>query len=771
MTIHRAFSYYPDGHQYQMLFTERNDIRIAPGADVAWQMNYTTSDQNSFLPGLGIRIHYNSNMIKWQDFSNLYDNDMLSGRDLSPKKDVSNLDNDPKTDKCIQVAWLDISRNWSGKKVPHSLFGMAFSTPDDAGINSESAIHFTSSSHAATHQFFAPSISINFQPWTIDCTAQGPGQISPSGLISVAHNTSKKVQFIANRHYHIESVFIDGDPYGQISEYTFDNVTTNHMVTVIYAIDQVTLTLTKCGNGSGMIKPMEGSYTYDYGTGVVLTSIASESSIFTGWSGDATGNTNISIIMDRDKHINANFAIKMFKIDPIYGEHGRIVPSETFYIEYNANQIVKIFADRCYEVDNVWINGVSRGVVFNHNFIDIRSDQTIEATFKIKDRDSDGLPDCIESITGCTDLNDPDSDGDGLLDGEEDLNKDGLVDINETSPCEPDSDYDGMDDGWELTYGMNPLMEDATLDKDADGYANYYEYISHFNPDEQNEPYQTYYDPETDNRQPYQIVNLRPEHVKIVPGGYFDLEVIYNVSDNNAQTRGIGIHLHFASKDIQWESCQSRFTNGIKVTEPEIKIDQNDLDNDPNTDRYIALLWQDDDGQWPDTVLPAKLCTTTFSVSSDMPENYSAYIRVSSFFLDANYHFYQSPARYQAQRGYLDIDGNGIEDALTDGLLIMGYLYGFRNMPLINNAIGPYAVRTEAEQIEPILRNMYNHFDIDGNGVINALADGLLLVRYLFGFRDYELIYDVITPNCGRCTSEELIEYIRNIKPNNLSEE
>jgi hypothetical protein len=770
-TQNRAFSYYPDGNQYQMIFTELHDTRIAPGANVFWQMNYSTSDKNPYLPGLGIRIHYNSDLLKWKGFTDIFDNDMLGGRDLMPKKDVSNFDNDPNTDKCIQVAWMDISRNWSGQVLPHALFGMSFSTSDDVNINTESAIHFTSSSHATTHQFFAPSISINFQSWTIDCIAQGSGSISPSDTISVAHNGSQKVQFIADPHFHIESVFIDGESHGQIDEYTFENINANHMVTVIYTIDRVSLTLEKIGSGTGMIKPMEGTYTYDYNTGVVLTTIASESSIFTGWSGDATGISDISIIMNKDKHIYANFTIKKFKIEPIFGEHGHISPSEPFYIEYNGSQIIKIFADRCYEVDNVWINGESRGQVLNHNFIDVRSDQKIEATFKIKDKDSDGLPDCMEANTGCTDVNVPDSDNDGLLDGEEDRNQDGFVDPDETSPCEPDSDFDGMDDGWELTYGMNALIDDAQDDKDADGYANYYEYLTHQHPEEPDPPYQINYNPETDDRQPYQIVNLRPDNLKIVPGGHFDLEIVYNVSNNNTRSKGIGFYVHFASSDLMWTACQSMLGNGIKVTEPEIRIDQDDQDNDPNTDRYVALLWQDENGKWPDTVLPQKLCAMTFSVNANMPENYSGYIRVTSFFLDTVYHFYANTTQYQAQRGNLDIDGNGVEDALTDGLLVMGYLYGFRNMPLIDNAVGPYAVRTTADQIEPLIKGMYDLFDIDGDGTVNALADGLLLVRYLFGFRDYELIYDLITPNCTRCNADDIIEYIRKIKPNPSIEE
>ena len=64
------------------------------------------------------------------------------------------------------------------------------------------------------------------------------------------------------------------------------------------------------------------------------------------------------------------------------------------------------------------------------------------------DADSDGLPDHIE--TGCTSRLDADSDDDGLADGVEDKNRNGILDPGETDPCEVDSDDDGIQDGTEL---------------------------------------------------------------------------------------------------------------------------------------------------------------------------------------------------------------------------------------------------------------------------------------------------------------------------------
>lgn len=109
-----------------------------------------------------------------------------------------------------------------------------------------------------------------------------------------------------------------------------------------------------------------------------------------------------------------------------------------------------------------------------------------------QDLDVDGVPDEFEASGGCPNPLDRDSDDDGLKDGVEDVNQNGVVDPGETSPCSADSDDDGLQDGTErgVTQGVpdpdgagpqlgtNPLafapdLAPATrtnpLDPDSDG--------------------------------------------------------------------------------------------------------------------------------------------------------------------------------------------------------------------------------------------------------------------------------------------------------------
>jgi hypothetical protein len=108
----------------------------------------------------------------------------------------------------------------------------------------------------------------------------------------------------------------------------------------------------------------------------------------------------------------------------------------------------------------------------------------------------------------------------------------------------------------------------------------------------------------------------------------------------------------------------------------------------------------------------------------------------------------------------LDIDGNNQSDALTDGILVIRYLFGFRGTTLTNGAIGAGATRTDSSTIEPYLAGLLPTLDIDQNGIVDALTDGVLLIRYLFGFSGTTLTTDALGTGATRTSPQEIQDYM-----------
>jgi len=79
-----------------------------------------------------------------------------------------------------------------------------------------------------------------------------------------------------------------------------------------------------------------------------------------------------------------------------------------------------------------------------------------------------------------------------------------------------------------------------------------------------------------------------------------------------------------------------------------------------------------------------------------------------------------------------DVDGNGVDDALTDGLLVLCHEFGLAGTTLTAVALAGNATVTSPEAIGSYIDQRVSTFDLDGNGSLDALTDGLLLLRYLY---------------------------------------
>jgi hypothetical protein len=113
----------------------------------------------------------------------------------------------------------------------------------------------------------------------------------------------------------------------------------------------------------------------------------------------------------------------------------------------------------------------------------------------------------------------------------------------------------------------------------------------------------------------------------------------------------------------------------------------------------------------------------------------------------------------------IDIDGNQQYDALTDGLLLLRGMFGLDGSALVTGTVAPDAAYTESVDIESRIDALDDLADIDGNGQIDALTDGLLMLRYLFGLEGDTLIKGVIAQDATRTSSADIEAHLRTLMP------
>lgn len=118
------------------------------------------------------------------------------------------------------------------------------------------------------------------------------------------------------------------------------------------------------------------------------------------------------------------------------------------------------------------------------------------------------------------------------------------------------------------------------------------------------------------------------------------------------------------------------------------------------------------------------------------------------------------PAASRSETFSLDVDGNGQATALTDGLLIIRYLFGFSGTALVAGALGNDATVTSPAAIIAHLDSHKAAFDIDGDGSTGPLTDGLLIIRYLFGFEGAALVAGAVGNSAMRKDETALINFL-----------
>lgn len=218
--------------------------------------------------------------------------------------------------------------------------------------------------------------------YSISATAGEHGFISPGGTVVVPRDSDQTFTIIPDTGYHVANVIVDGVAKGAVLSYTFEQVTDSHTIIADFAVDTYQISASAGANGSispsGTISVDSGaskSYTITPAIGYHVADVLVD--------GASMGPVNTYTFdpIEADHTIVVNFAVDLFTLTAAANEGGSISPSGQITVNSGASQTYTLTADTGYEIQDLVINGQSRGAHSSYTLEDISTDYTIDARF------------------------------------------------------------------------------------------------------------------------------------------------------------------------------------------------------------------------------------------------------------------------------------------------------------------------------------------------------------------------------------------------------
>ena len=261
----------------------------------------------------------------------------------------------------------------------------------------------------------------------------------------------------------------------------------------------------------------------------------------------------------------------------------------------------------------------------------------------------------------------------------------------------------------------------------------------------------------TELESPSQSFNFSQSDFYYQPGTQISIPINWEANTNQLDLRDLSLQIHYNSDLLTYRSASS--LGGQSGLQVDISDDLANEDSDPTTDNLLTL-------SWPQAGAPSlqggsqELLKLSFDTSSEEfidPINGSDRITTPLNLLgtpSSGYSLTSSNDLLLKARSFnLDVDGDGEVQPLTDGLMIIRKLFGdaFAGSSLTNNAqVGNH--RTSEEIHAFIQQGIDSKFlDVDNDGTVTALGDGLMIIRRLFGnaFAGSALTDAAISPTSG----------------------
>lgn len=131
----------------QVVYPYPENVIAFSGSEVSFDVYYNTTDQNPYLTGLGFRMHWDSDVLEFQNVSQVYAQNLFVLGES--ERDVDNYDRDERTDLFANYSWLDIEGDWPLNLLPIKLLRATFKVLDHDTHSTQ--VNFSSSANPASY--------------------------------------------------------------------------------------------------------------------------------------------------------------------------------------------------------------------------------------------------------------------------------------------------------------------------------------------------------------------------------------------------------------------------------------------------------------------------------------------------------------------------------------------------------------------------------------------------------------------------------------------
>ena len=174
-----------------------NSGSVSPGQQFTLDINYDVSTGDNNLTGLGLNIHYDSSKLTFVQVSDYIVKDNIINGIVSA--DTSDSDNNPNTDRLVNLAWVSLNGDWPNTSLPANLLNIDFVVANDLDEQT-TLIGFSSASNASGFGFsgdnYELQISSATATWDIDLN--GEADALTDGLLLLRHTFGLSGEALVN---------------------------------------------------------------------------------------------------------------------------------------------------------------------------------------------------------------------------------------------------------------------------------------------------------------------------------------------------------------------------------------------------------------------------------------------------------------------------------------------------------------------------------------------------------------------------------------------